>query len=200
VGNHEYITNATGYEEYFGRSSTPDGTTYYSFELGTWHLIALDSNCWAVPCGPGSPQYEWLKSDLQAATSRGDGICQVAYFHHPRFSSGLHGDNRFVSPLWRLLYTYGVDVVLNGHDHSYERFAPMTPLGEADRKAGVREFIVGTGGAEHYPIRDVQPHSQRRNGDTFGLLELTLHPDAYDWRFVPMKGATFTDSGTAPCH
>lgn len=200
VGNHEYITNTDGYRRYFGARAVPDGNTYYSFDLQSWHIVALDSNCWAEPCRPGSRQYEWLKADLEAATADGGGICQLAYFHHPRFSSGLHGNNGFVAPLWRLLYRYGVDVVLNGHDHYYERFAPLTPLGKLDRQGGVREFIVGTGGAETYPIRDVQPHSQRRRTDVFGVLSMTLHPDAYDWRFVPVKGESFTDAGSAPCH
>lgn len=199
-GNHEYVTDAVGYRRYFGSRATPQGTTYYSFDLQSWHLISLDSDCWAVPCGPGSAQYEWLKADLEAAAASGDGICELAYFHHPRFSSGPHGNNHFVSPFWRLLYRYGVDVVLNGHDHLYERFAPLTPLGTVDRAGGVREFVVGTGGAVHYPVRDVQPHSQRRGTGVFGVLSMTLHPDAYDWRFVPVKGGSFSEAGTASCH
>lgn len=195
-GNHDYETSrAAGYFRYFGRAAGPAGRGYYSFDLGTWHVVSLNSNCWAVGgCRLGSPEQRWLRRDLAAHRS----ACTLAYWHHPRFSSGLHGDDADVSGLWRTLYAYRADVVLSGHDHDYERFAPLDAAGRAAPARGIREFVVGTGGESHYPILGPEPASEVHDSSTFGILALTLRPGRYDWRFVPAVGS-FTDRGSAPC-
>jgi hypothetical protein len=193
-GNHEYQTSgAAGYFSYFGDRAGPSGRGYYSFDVGSWHLISLNSE---ISTAAGSAQETWLKADL-AANSQG---CTLAYWHKPLFSSGPHGNNASVKPLWDALYAANADVVLAGHDHDYERFAPQTPSGSADATRGIREFVVGTGGKQHYSISSTKPNSQVHNTDTFGVLRLTLHPDGYDWKFLPEAGKTFTDSGTGSCH
>lgn len=199
AGNHEYQSDptASGYYTYFGTAAGLPGMGYYSYNLGRWHIVVLNSNCSQVGgCGVGSPQETWLRADLAAHPA----ACTVAYWHHPRWSSGQHGNNASVAPFWQTLYAAGVDVVLNGHDHHYERFAPQNPSGQADPARGIREFVVGTGGRSHYGITSVKPNSERRNSGAFGLLSLTLHDGSYDWRFVPEAGGSFTDSGTASCH
>jgi hypothetical protein len=197
-GNHEYSTpRAAGYFAYFGARAGDPTRGYYSFDVGSWHLIALNSNCGAVGgCGRGSPQERWLRSDLAAH----DTMCTLAYWHHPRFSSGLHGDDETYDAFWRALYAARADVVLAGHDHDYERFAPQSPSGKADEARGIREFVVGTGGRSRYPFRLPRPNSEVRNFGTFGVLALTLHASSYDWRFVPEEGKTFADSGRGDCH
>jgi acid phosphatase type 7 len=165
--------------------------------VGAWHLIALNSNCWAVGgCEAGSPQEQWLRADLAAHSNR----CTLAYWHHPRFSAGTYADNSSFEPFWQALQDHGAEVVLNAHDHNYQRYAPRTPAGVADPN-GVREFVVGTGGKVHYTV-DAGPVSNREaaNGDTYGVLKLTLHAARYDWRFEPEAGSSFTDSGSASCH
>jgi len=199
-GNHEYgVAKAAGYFRYFGARAGTAGRGWYSYDLSGWHLVALNSNCDLVGCRAGSPQYRWLQADLLAHPT----ACTLAYFHHPRFSSGPHGDDpeaTWTHDLWRLLYARGVDVVLNGHDHLYERFAPMTPAGVIDHVTGIREFVVGTGGAEHYWVDQVRWASQVRNARTFGVLRLDLGADTYGWRFVPVAGSSFSDSGFGRCH
>jgi hypothetical protein len=196
-GNHEYANdNGTGYYAYFGARAGNPARGYYSYDLGRWHLIALNSNCSVVSCASGSAQARWLRADLAAHRTR----CTLAYWHHPRFSSGPHGNAQPVGPLWSALYAAGADVVLNGHDHDYERFGPQTPAGRADARRGIREFVVGTGGRSHYPTLIPRANSQRRDSATFGVLSLTLHRDGYSWRFVPEAGGRFTDSGTGACH
>jgi acid phosphatase type 7 len=198
-GNHEYETaGAKGYFDYFGKAAGDPGKGYYSYDLGNWHLVSLNSNCEEIGgCDSSSPQVRWLKSDLAANDER----CTLAYMHHPRFSSGEeHGSTPEVKPLWEALYAAGVDIVLSGHEHNYERFAPQDPGGRADPERGIREFVVGTGGKSHYAIVDPLSNSEVHNDDTYGILELTLHPNSYDWRFVPAEGGTFTDSGSARCH
>ena len=196
-GNHEYAVNdGTGYYAYFGARAGNPARGYYSYDLGAWHLIALNSNCSVVSCAAGSAQVRWLRADLAAHPRR----CTLAYWHHPRFSSGPHGNDQPVAPLWRALYAAGADVVLNGHDHDYERFAPQTPAARADARRGIREFVVGTGGRSHYPTLIPRANSQRRNSSTFGVLALTLHRDGYTWRFVPEAAGRFTDRGTGRCH
>jgi len=193
-GNHEYQTSgAAGYFAYFGDRAGPAGRGYYSFDVGSWHLISLNSE---ISMAAGSPQLTWLQADLAASSQR----CTLAYWHKPLFSSGPHGNDSSVKPLWDVLYAADADVVLAGHDHDYERFAPQTPSGSADATRGIREFVVGTGGKEHYSISSTKPNSQVHNTDTFGVLRLTLHPDGYDWKFLPEAGKTFTDSGTGSCH
>jgi hypothetical protein len=197
AGNHEYGTgSASGYFNYFGAVSAPTGG-YYSYDLGAWHVIVLNSNCGFVPCGTGSAQLSWLQNDL-AATTR---PCVLAYWHHPRFNSGAsHGNNTNVAPFWDALYAAGAEVVLNGHEHLYERFAPQTPGAQLDLEGGIRQFTVGTGGRGLYSIGTIKANSEVRNNSTFGVLQLTLGAGTYSWQFVPIAGQTFTDSGSGTCH
>jgi hypothetical protein len=199
-GNHEYNTlNATGYFGYFGSAAGDPTKGYYSYDLGAWHIIVLNSNssCSTISCALGSAQDAWLRADLAAHSN----VCTLAYWHHPRFNSGAsHGNNTAVANFWNALYAYGADVVLNGHEHIYERFAPQTPDAIADPVNGIRQFTVGTGGRSHYTIGTVKANSEVRNGSTYGVLKLTLHATSYDWEFVPVAGATFTDAGTGQCH
>jgi calcineurin-like phosphoesterase family protein len=197
VGNHEYLTpGAQGFSSYFGRRARLAGPGYGSFDLGAWHIIVLNSNCRAVGgCGAGSKQEAWLRQDLAGAAA----LCTLAYWHHPRFSSGNHGNNDQYDAFWRDLYDARADVVLNGHDHDYERFAPQDPDGVAS-SLGIREFVVGTGGANHTHFRKIRANSEVRNDDTFGVLELTLLPVGYLWQFYAEPGKSFADSGTALCH
>ena len=201
-GNHEYeIQGARGYFEYFGGAAGDPEEGYYSYDLGSWHIAALNSNCGEgeIRCGPGSSQRKWLKEDL--ASNADEGQCTLAYMHHPRFSSGEeHGSTPNLEPLWETLYEAGADVVLSGHEHNYERFAPQDPEGRADPERGIREFVVGTGGKSHYPIVNPIANSEVHNDETYGVLKLTLHPHSYEWEFVPVEGETFTDSGGARCH
>jgi acid phosphatase type 7 len=200
VGNHEYGTaNASGYFKYFGTAAGDPTKGYYSYDLGDWHIIVLNSNlsCSVISCAAGSPQEQWLRTDLAANTK----MCTLAYWHHPRFNSGAsHGNNTAVAPFWDALYQFGADVILNGHEHVYERFAPQTPNAVADATNGIRQFTVGTGGKSHYSFGTIQANSQVREGNTYGVLKLTLRATSYDWQFVPVAGATFTDSGTGNCH
>jgi len=189
-GNHEYrTTGASGYFDYFGARAGPRDLGYYSFNLGSWHLIALNSN---IAMAEGTPQNNWLEQDLAADTS----VCTLAYLHHPRFSSG--GNNSKVRPLWADLYNDRADVVLAGHKHSYERFAPQTPTGRASTR-GIRQFVVGTGGVELTPLGTPQPNSEVIQSTTFGVLRLTLHATSYDWQFQPEAGGVFTDVGSGQC-
>ena len=198
-GNHEYGTQgAEGYYSYFGEIAVPrepgctrDCQGYYSYDVGTWHVIALNSE---IAMNTGSPQEQWLRSDLAAHPT----ACTLAYWHRPRFSS-VRPNNVVAQDLFQALYDYGADVVLVGHDHAYERFAPTGPSGQLESDRGIREFIVGTGGAPLYDFRFIQPTSEVRNNETWGVLKMTLHPTSYDWEFIPIPGQTFTDSGSAPC-
>lgn len=193
-GNHEYNTiGASGYFGYFGSAAGEVGKGYYSYDLGGWHVIVLNSN---LAMNAGSPEVTWLQADLAAHPLR----CTLAIWHHPRFSSGHHGSSTTVQPLWQALYDAGADVVVVGHDHIYERFAPQTPAGQVDMARGIREFVVGTGGAGFYAFENPAPNSEVRNNQTRGVLELTLYADRYDWKFVPVAGSSFTDSGSASCH
>jgi len=199
AGNHEFHSKgATYYFEYFGPAAGDSKTGYYSYELGSWHIVVLNSECKEVGgCQAGSPQEKWLRKDLAAHPAG----CTLAYFHKPRFSSGLfHGDDLEVTPFWQALYDYNAELVLNGHDHDYERFAPQDPHGKADPKRGIREFVVGTGGKSHREFGFPKPNSEIRNHDTYGVLKLTLKPTSYDWQFLPEAGKTFTDSGSGNCH
>jgi acid phosphatase type 7 len=210
VGNHEYITSnpsgpatdcdptglAAGYFGYFGAAAGASNGGYYSYDLGTWHIIVLNSNCpQAGGCGTGSAQDTWLQADLAAHPV----ACTLAYWHIPLWSSGGRAAQNSAKFVQRL-YAAGADVILTGHDHTYERFAPQNPAGLLDTVQGLRAFVVGTGGANHTTIPSVAANSEVRNADTFGFLRLTLHPGGYDWRFVPEPGKTFSDSGSASCH
>jgi hypothetical protein len=191
-GNHEYETpGAKGYFGYFGAVAGDPRQGYYSYDGGTWHVIALNS---AIAHDAASRQLYWLKWDLLTHPRQ----CSLAYWHHPRWSSGEHGNDPSVDPFWRLLYAHHTDIVLNGHDHDYERFARQTPDG-VRTMYGIREFVVGTGGKSHYSFESTQPNSLVRNNDTFGVLKLVLHPTSYSWRFLPEAGKTFTDSGWNYC-
>ncbi|MFY9822964.1 MAG: metallophosphoesterase [Thermoanaerobaculia bacterium] len=197
-GNHEYETpGAAGYFDYFGAAAGNRTEGWYSYELGTWHVVVLNSNCAAIGgCGPGSPQLRWLAADL-AAHPR---ACTLVYWHHPRFSSGLHNDDPLSDAFWRTLYAAGADLVLNGHDHDYERFAPQDPDGRPDPEHGIREMVVGTGGREVRPFTTLRANSEARNDQDLGILKLRLRTDGYDWQFLPVRGASYTDAGSAGCH
>jgi hypothetical protein len=191
AGNHEYDSpSATPYYEYFGFNAGPPGIGYYSYELGNWHIIALNSN---LPVGRSSAQAAWLRNDLAANPTR----CTLAYWHFPLFSSSKHGNIEMMRDFWRILYDAGADVVLSAHDHVYERFSPQTPDGAADPMRGIREFVVGTGGAPPYQFVDVKENSEARVS-TLGVLKLSLKAGGYDWTFLPVNGPG--DSGSASCH
>jgi CSLREA domain-containing protein len=207
VGNHEYngtsaygdtgcTGDAAGYFDYFGSSAGPRGLGYYSFDIGSWHVISLSSECYAIAgCGAGSREEQWLRSDLAAHPA----LCTLAFWHKPRWSSGKSGSTVELDTLWRDLADGGVDVLLSGHDHHYERFAPLAADGTSTPN-GLRQFVVGSGGKEHYDIAAPIGNSQVNNVDTFGVLALALDDGSYDWSFLPEAGKSFTDSGTTACH
>jgi hypothetical protein len=203
-GNHDYESpGASGYFDYFNGSDALTGPAgergkgWYSYDVGTWHVIALNSECAEVGgCGAGSPQEQWLRADLAAHQAR----CTLAYWHRPLFNSGWTGNAPEMRQFWQDLYEAGADVVLNSHAHDYERFAPQTPTGEVDAARGIRQFVAGTGGQDLHSLGMIQPNSESVNVDTFGVLKLQLHAGAYDWQFVPEAGRSFTDSGSASCH
>jgi len=198
-GNHEFHSkNAAYYFEYFGKPAGDPKDGFYSYDVGAWHLISLNSECAEVGgCNAGSREEQWLRADLAAHPNK----CSLAYFHKPLFSSGgKHGDDLELKPFFQALYDANTDVILNGHDHDYERFAPQDPNGQADATRGIREFVVGTGGKNHRPFADPHPNSEVRNSDAFGVLKLTLRADGYDWQFIPEAGKSFTDSGSGTCH
>ena len=196
-GNHDHETrDLAGYLWYFGAAAAPNGTSWYSYDLGSWHLVVLDSSCGDVGgCGPDSEQGKWLTADLAASAAR----CTLAIWHHPRFSSGQHGNARDVAPFWEALYAAGADVVINGHDHDYERFAPQDPAGHEDRAGGLREFVVGTGGAALREFGASVPNSQLRASLAHGVIRLVLHPTSFEWTFISTSG-DFSDTGNGPCH
>lgn len=196
-GNHDYgQPGAAGYYAYFGARAGDPAKGWYSYDLGTWHLVALNSNCAAIGgCGAGSPQETWLRADLAAHP----GVCTLAYWHHPRFSSGAHGNDPTFDAFWRDLYRVGADVVLVGHDHLYERFHRQTPWAVADVSAP-RQFTVGVGGKQLVQPSSVQPNSAVRVSSTLGVLKLTLQTGAYSWAFFGDAGGAALDSGTTACH
>jgi hypothetical protein len=199
VGNHEFHSSAaTFYFQYFGAVAGDPKDGFYSYELGAWHIVVLNSECEEVGgCNAGSRQEKWLRADLATHPV----ACTLAYFHKPLFSSGgKHGDDPEVRPLWKALYDANADIVVGGHDHDYERFAPQDPDGKPDAKRGIREFVAGTGGKNQRPFGEPHPNSEVRSVDGFGVLKLTLRADGYDWQFIPEAGKTFTDSGTGNCH
>ena len=210
VGDHEYSTaGARGYYDYFNGVGGQTGQAgdrdkgYYSFDIGSWHLIALNSACEKIDpggapngCAASSPQERWLRADLAGHRSS----CTLAYWHAPLFNSGFKGNSPVSLPLWQALYEAGADVVLNGDAHDYERFAPQDPSGRLDPGRGVREFVVGTGGAFFTGWSTLKTNSEIRQNNTFGVLALTLNPATYEWRFVPEQGKTFSDYGAGTCH
>jgi acid phosphatase type 7 len=206
AGNHDYETrNARGYFDYFGEAAGNRGEGYYSYDLGAWHIVVLNSNCEQVGgCEANSRQGRWLRADLAADPA----TCTLAYWHHPLFSSGKeHGGHEAMRSFWQALYDVGADVVLSAHEHHYERFAPQDPDGRFDRKRGIQQFVVGTGGSSHYGFGRILETSEARHAEMLGVLVLTLRPASYDWVFVPVGSRLdrnderrFPDSGSADCH
>lgn len=195
VGNHEYQTpDAAGHYGYYGAKAGDPDQGYYSYDLGEWHIVVLNSN---IAHDAGSAQMQWLRSDLRANSGKS---CTLAYWHHPRFSSGAHGNDSREAAFWETLYAEDVDVILNAHDHNYERFAPQTPSGAVDNARGIRAFVVGTGGTDLRPLGTTKSNSEVFNSASHGVLRVTLSPNGYAWQFLPIAGQTFTDSGTGSCH
>lgn len=192
-GNHEYRTpGAAGYFAYFGDRAGEPGKGYYSFDLGQWHILVLNSN---RELDAGSKQLAWLAEDLRQHAAP----CVLAVWHHPRFSSGPHGSDGRTQALWETLYQHGVSVVVTGHDHDYERFAPMNAAGERDETRGILSFVAGTGGAKLYEMKQRHPYSQVWQGVHWGVLKLTLRAQRFDWEFLPVAGGSFKDAGSARC-
>jgi calcineurin-like phosphoesterase family protein len=203
LGNHEYVDHvAAGYFQYWGAQAGPTGKGYYSYDRGDWHIVVLNTNCSIRAmggCAKGSPQETWLRADLTDHPN----ACILGYGHHALFSSGLfksHALHPQLRPLWQDLYEAHADLVLAGHEHSYERFAPQDPEGKTDPEHGIREIVVGTGGRSHAPLGFATPNSEVRNWETYGVLKLTLAPGKYDWEFIPEEGKPFHDSGSGICH
>ena len=200
IGSHEYDTpGAVPYWEYFGESAGEAGKGWYSYDIGSWHVVVLNGRCAEVGgCHEGSEQYEWLRADLEANPAR----CTAAYWDTPRYSSGeRHGDDLTFVPFWQVLYEHGAEFVMGGNDHHYERFAPQTPYGDLDLSDGIRQFVVGTGGRFLRPLSDTpSANSETRDNLTFGVLRVGLLEDSYEWEFVPVEGGTYTDSGSTGCH
>ena len=198
-GNHEYETAGAGpYYEYFGDAAGTPGLGWYSFDLGEWHIVALNTNCHKTLhlCSDDSAQADWLEADL----ARHQTQCTLAFMHHPRWSSGEHGGEPRLEELWTMLHDAGVDVVVAGHDHDYERFAPMDATGAEDATEGIRLFVVGTGGRSLDPFVDIQPNSEARNNVSYGLLQMGLYDDGYSWLFHPTDPDGYRDGGTDSCH
>jgi hypothetical protein len=197
-GNHDYETaGAAPYFSYFGSRAGTAGQGWYAYDVGTWRVYSLNSNCAEIGgCGPGSAPEEWLRADLAANPRE----CVAAVWHHPLFSSGAHGGTADTRPLWQALYDAGADVVINGHDHDYERFALQRPDGTADPDKGIREFVIGTGGKELRPFATAKANSEVRKSTVLGVLRLELKASSYTWRFMPVAGSSWTDTGTTACH
>jgi hypothetical protein len=200
-GNHEYGTSqAGGYFSYFGARAGTKGQGWYSFDLGTWHVLAINGECDrnGGVCASGAAEEQWVRQDLAAHPT----ACTLAFWHQPRFSSGsaVVKNAEAMAPIWNDLYNANADLVLVGHKHFYERFAPLNTTGAVDNARGLREIIVGTGGEDHSGKPAPRAGSIVRENLTFGILKVGLHPGSYDWRFVPEPGKTFTDSGSATCH
>jgi hypothetical protein len=199
VGNHEFKqTKAEGYNRYWRAAGGEFDLYYYSYDVAEWHIVVLNSECHRVGCEFNSEdgdQVEWLEADLAAS----DAACTIAIWHHPRWSSGRYSNDADYDTFWEVLHDHGVEIVLNGHDHLYERFEPMNPDGELDTEAGITQFTVGTGGGNLRGFEDLKPHSAARASE-HGVLKLTLHSGEYAWDFLPVEGGNFTDSGTATCH
>lgn len=206
IGNHDYgqggyedrdpsLYDPSVYFDYFGTVAGERGKGWYSYELGDWHIVVLNSmGELAGGCGEESPQIQWLRSDLASNTKR----CILAYWHHPVFSSGYHGSDNRMKPAWDILYEHGASVIINGHDHIYERFAPQDPDGDLDYRRGIRQFIVGTGGKSlQSPAVELLPNSEVAFSDAFGIIKFTLKPDSYDWQFIPVDETSSRDAGSS---
>jgi hypothetical protein len=198
IGNHDYhAERGAPYFRYFGEAAGEPGKGYYSYALGGWRIIVLNSNCQLIGgCGESDPQVVWVRRVLAQSPAP----CSLAYMHHPRFSSGPHGPQTYMRAAWQALAEAGVDVLLAGHDHVYERFGLQDADGRADTQRGIRQFTVGTGGRSHYTFRAAAPNSEVRHSGTFGVLRLALGAGRYEWEFVPEAGRTFRDRGAGDCH
>ena len=193
-GNHDYHTRgASGYFDYYGAAAGEAGRGYYSYDLGEWHVVSLNT---VAAVGANSPQLRWLRADLNDNRR----LCTVVYFHHPRFSSAAHGGQRNLRALWDVLYEARVDIAMAGHDHTYERFAPQSANGRRELRKGVRQFVVGTGGRGPYRFYAPWPNSEFRHTGDPGLLVLKLHPERYDWEFVRASDRKVLDRGNQTCH
>jgi calcineurin-like phosphoesterase family protein len=208
IGNHEYQPtdpygfscpgDGSGYFQYFGSRAGPSGG-YYSWNIGTWHMVVLNSNCKFVSCTANSAQATWLTNDLNANSAQ----CTLAYWHHPRFNGKTNGPIGQMGAMWNLLYSHGADVILNGHKHAYARFTPLTPSGVTDPTNGIRQFIVGTGGKNIGVVPNTFAMVEKNDpAKHYGVLRMILHPTSYDWQFIATDH-TIIDSGTATdyrCH
>ena len=196
-GNHEYGTpGAQGYFAYFGTRAGESDKGYYSYDLGAWHLVALNSECHKIGgCGRSDTQATWLKQDLADHPRK----CVLAYWHRPRFSSGAHGNSLDQDALWRILAAARADVVLSAHDHDYERYVPMDASGDADPAKGVTQMVVGTGGASHYTFHSPDPTSAVRIAGRNGVMRLQLFPEAFAWQFLEAPDGEILDSGNTKC-
>jgi hypothetical protein len=200
VGNHEdQSVGASPYFNYFGVKAGDPKKGYYSYDVGEWHVLVINSELIVNPAftsAERNAQYDWLKTELKGPQK----LCTMAMWHNPRFSSGWHGTDATFEPVWQILYDGGVDLILNGHDHDYERFAPQTADGTPDAARGIREFVVGTGGKSHDLFSWTAANSEVRNWTTYGALFVTLHSGSYDWEFTPIPGEAFSDRGSGRCH
>lgn len=193
-GNHEYYTpEAIGYYGYFGGAAGPGRRGYYSVEIGDWHVISLNSN---LKPEEHRKQMEWLKQDLAQHQMH----CTLAYWHHPKYSSGGHGNNTQMDEAWKMLQDAHADLVLSAHDHDYERFAPQDGQGQRDDMYGMRQFVVGTGGARLTPFRFRKANSEVSDNSNYGVLKLKLKARGYEWEFLPVDEGVFSDRGSALCH
>ena len=191
-GNHDWQTGSgAAYFDYFGEAAGPSGLGYYSYDAGGWHIVSLNSN---VSMSSGSAQAAWLRRDLESNRTG----CTLAYWHHPLVSSGPNGGSPQVREAWQILHEFGAEIVMNGHDHMYERFAPQDPSGRLDLARGIRQFTAGTGGCFLYNVKSLQPNSEVQ-ASVHGVLKLTLREGAYDWQFIPAAGG-FSDAGSGVCH
>jgi hypothetical protein len=194
AGNHDYVTGGAAYYDYFGDSAGPRGQGYYSYTVGSWRIIALNSE---IDHRQGSPQLTWLREELSATAYQ----CTIAIWHKPLFTSGPNGANLQTRDFWRVLHEFGADIIINGHDHVYERFARQDPDGRPDNVRGIRQFTVGTGGVQPYSFQAVRPNSEFRHRE-WGVLVLRLDTGTYQWEFVPVPGSNpgANDTGTGQCH
>jgi hypothetical protein len=190
-GNHEYLSGGSGYFSYFGTMAGPAKRGYYSFNLGDWHIVSLNSE---RDTGAAGAQVRWLRRDLARAKAG----CVLAFWHRPRWSAGRYGNDATTAPFWNALYAARADVVLTGHDHNYQHYRPLSPRGDLDRARGIRSFVVGTGGRGFYELK---PDRRRRtsNDHTLGVLQLTLRASRYSWRFLPVAGGSYRDAGSDTC-
>lgn len=197
-GNHDwYNRDGEGYFDYFGATAGKKGLGYYSYNLGVWHIVSLNSNCDMVDCGPASAQVRWLLEDLEKNKGH---RCTLLYWHHPIWDSGTVKIMPGIKTFWDIASAYNAEIVVNGHDHHYERFAPLGRNGIIDSASGIREFIAGTGGAWLFDLGDPLPATQARDNTTHGVIKFTLYPNRYTWEFIPVEGEAFEDSGSDTCH